>query len=52
VVVRTAMKTCLAVLIGDENRLMKNVQVFTGHQIRKSDGFSHFKNGPIFMVKS
>jgi hypothetical protein len=49
--VKTVMRTYLAVLIGDENRLMNTAQVLTGDQIWEPNWLSHFEKGPIFMVK-
>jgi hypothetical protein len=50
--VRTAMRPCLAVFIGDENRLVRLAQVLIGHQIWERDQFSHFEKGPVLMVKN
>jgi hypothetical protein len=45
------VRTCLAVLIGDENHLMRTTQVLIGHQIWESDWFSHFVKGLVLMAK-
>jgi hypothetical protein len=45
---RTVMRTFLAVLIGDENRLMRT----TWHQIWEPDRFWHFEKSLTFMVKN
>jgi hypothetical protein len=41
---RTAMKTCLAILIGDENCLVKTAQVLTGHMKKKTQILKKMKN--------